>query len=286
MCEACGRDSVGPITFAKVLSKQQLGPEEQAALEQFMRRWNDVLSGPQRTLVEAVEAGDVPLSQLETIRAEVRPAFGNFTNDFETVYVAGTENGAQAGRAVAARQFGLDVAFDIVPERTLTELTAWAEEATEASMETMTDDVAHWLRSAHEQGLSIDDIAAGLNEDVFDDRLKDWQAERTARTATISSSNAGAHSAYEDASGVVGEEWLATNDDRTRDTHLAAGGQIAPVDGTFLVGGATARYPGDPQLPLKELVNCRCAVVPVFRQDLSDAEFATIDAGGRVNAPA
>ena len=39
-----------------------------------------------------------------------------------------------------------------------------------------------------------------------------------------------------------------------------AGGQVRGIDEPFIVGGAQLRYPGDPQGPARETVQCRCAL--------------------------
>lgn len=54
--------------------------------------------------------------------------------------------------------------------------------------------------------------------------------------------------------------WIATLDGKTRDTHFAADGQRAPLTGTFSVGNAALRFPGDPTGPPAEVRNCRCRV--------------------------
>jgi hypothetical protein len=55
--------------------------------------------------------------------------------------------------------------------------------------------------------------------------------------------------------------WMATGDDRTRDSHIDAHGQIQPIDQPFIVGGAEGMYPLDPALPLRERARCRCREV-------------------------
>jgi HK97 family phage portal protein len=94
-------------------------------------------------------------------------------------------------------------------------------------------------------------------------RLPPYRLETIARTETMRMSNAGAAALYKDW-GVHQKEWLATNDLRTRDTHRQANGQVVEIDGTFDVGGAALRQPGDPRGPLEETINCRCTVLPVF----------------------
>jgi hypothetical protein len=91
------------------------------------------------------------------------------------------------------------------------------------------------------------------------------RAERIARTETGGSLNSGIDAEYRDDPEVWGEEWLATVDDRTRDTHTAANSQVIPKDGLFRVGNISLRYPGDPDSDApQETINCRCTILPVL----------------------
>lgn len=64
--------------------------------------------------------------------------------------------------------------------------------------------------------------------------------------------------------------WLAANDKRTRPSHYEAGRLYAlggkpgpiPVDEPFEVGGARLMFPLDPRAPAREVVGCRCRMVP------------------------
>jgi len=101
------------------------------------------------------------------------------------------------------------------------------------------------------------------------DRTPLFRREMIARTETIRASNAGSQALFDDW-GVEKKEWLATPDNRTRATHLAAwsdyseGGQPGPIpmNEPFGVGGSSLQYPGDPNGPPGETINCRCTMVP------------------------
>lgn len=56
--------------------------------------------------------------------------------------------------------------------------------------------------------------------------------------------------------------WLSTGDDRTRDSHINAHGQVQNWDDVFWVGGHEADFPLDPTLPLRERARCRCTHAP------------------------
>ncbi|WHH59158.1 phage minor head protein [Petroclostridium sp. X23] len=87
-----------------------------------------------------------------------------------------------------------------------------------------------------------------------------------ARTEIISASNAGSIEGYRQSGVVIGKEWLATADGKTRRTHAAANGQRKKLDSPFIVGGYKLMQPGDGSLgaPAKEIVLCRCTVVPIL----------------------
>lgn len=52
-----------------------------------------------------------------------------------------------------------------------------------------------------------------------------------------------------------------TLDDRTRDSHFEADGQIVPLDGKFEINGYECDHPGDQTLPAAESINCRCSLL-------------------------
>lgn len=267
----------------RLLAKQEFGPEEEEAFAWLLDEYRDAL-GPVEDDIEAWVNGatDDDLTSLQSIRAELEERIGNYRADFETVFYEGGERGAQAGRAIAARRFSLGISFDVVPERTLDVIDDWVDTAADSTMETITEDATRWLRGAHEEGLSVDDIADHLNEELFEGRLEDYVAERAARTATVSTSRAGNHSAHEDADGVVAERWVSELRDNTRESHEEAHGQTVAVDQSFEVGGVYMDHPGDPSAPVGEIANCVCYPEPMFADDLTDDQLEAIEAGERI----
>jgi 2'-5' RNA ligase len=100
-----------------------------------------------------------------------------------------------------------------------------------------------------------------------------WRAERIARTevhAAMSAAQYEGHRMLQDLLGrPIQREWLATlGDDRTRPSHVAANGQRVSLDEPYLVGGAALRWPGDPEAPAREVINCRCAEIPIVDDEV------------------
>lgn len=102
----------------------------------------------------------------------------------------------------------------------------------------------------------------------YSDRLLKLRGDTIARTEALTSLHAAQYEAIQqlvDSGKVTANQvrrvWDATGDTRTRFSHLAADGQSVGLNEPFVMpSGATLRYPGDPNGPAEEIVNCRCAV--------------------------
>lgn len=124
------------------------------------------------------------------------------------------------------------------------------------------------LEEAAVEGWGSDVIASKMKSRLVNEGIKinRYRAQRIARTEVVQASNAGAFigtKQIEDQYGIVHEKyWIATYDDRTRDTHAAMESQNPKMmDEAFLVGGVwPAQMPHDPDLPPEEVINCRCTI--------------------------
>lgn len=125
------------------------------------------------------------------------------------------------------------------------------------------------------QGESNDKIASRLQTVTS---MNHAAAIRNARTMTTGAENAGRTDSYKRAAEMgieLEQEWLATLDGRTRDSHRALDGERIPLakdkwhPAKFSNG---CRYPGDPEGPAWEVYNCRCTLMVAIKGiDQSDA---------------
>lgn len=115
------------------------------------------------------------------------------------------------------------------------------------------------LVEANSEGLDIFQTAKFLQDHWLD--VSFYRAERIARTEVITASNLGTMQGAESSGLSLKKVWIATADSRTRDTHRELDGTKVGLNEMFLVAGnAPASYPGDPELPASERINCRCTV--------------------------
>lgn len=111
-------------------------------------------------------------------------------------------------------------------------------------------------------GDGIDNISRNLQQ-LYGFSVQ--RATKIARTEVLSAVNATSHFVMGKFIGGsnMRKSWLATNDKRTRHTHLAANGQGQEYDTPFEVGGSKLMFPGDTSLGAagKEVIACRCTVL-------------------------
>ncbi len=169
----------------------------------------------------------------------------------------------QSGEAALA-ELGLEINFDAGSPAVLTGLRDQLERIRGID-DTTREQLRAELLEGLDAGEGIPQLADRVSK-VFTE-AKGPRAETIARTETNGAANAGAMEGYRQSGVVVGKEWIAALDERTRDAHRQADGQQTPLEASFLVGGEQLRYPGDPRGSAENIINCRCTVAPVTLAD-------------------
>lgn len=107
------------------------------------------------------------------------------------------------------------------------------------------------------QGESIDDMATRILPVVDNNMTASY---RTARTMTTNCENKGRQDRLDDLSDQgldIEKTWLATDDERTRESHMLMDGETVPYDEEFSNG---LMYPADENGDPSEVYNCRCTM--------------------------
>lgn len=98
-----------------------------------------------------------------------------------------------------------------------------------------------------------------------------FYAARIARTETLGALNGGTFYGAQAWTQVTGNEkwkqWWSTTDDRVRRSHWAAHMQVRPLAEKFRIGGFELDHPGDPVGPAHEVINCRCSLLTMSRDE-------------------
>ena len=114
------------------------------------------------------------------------------------------------------------------------------------------------LSAGRKEGLGQADMAKKLRQ------LREFQtvarSETVARTEMTVEQGQGSLQAVSQAE-VPAKRWYTALDERVRDTHMEAHGQIRKLSESFAVGEDRMESPGQGSDPA-ENINCRCVVIP------------------------
>jgi HK97 family phage portal protein len=120
----------------------------------------------------------------------------------------------------------------------------------------------------------IDDIAKGIKAKFKDfSRYRSFMIARTeVASATETASYQASHIVQQNVDPtekqiVIKRSWLSALDERTRETHIEAHGQVRGLDEKFNVGKAELKYPGEYEANHgEETINCRCTTITVVER--------------------
>jgi len=136
-------------------------------------------------------------------------------------------------------------------------LEAYRRRITKISETTRGNIVAQVARG-YDAGLGQEGVAKLIREAVPE--IARARSSLIARTETHGAAGYGAQGAAVETGLELRKEWIAAEDERTRDSHAEINGDIIGLEDYFDVGGFSAQFPGDPSLPPEECINCRCVV--------------------------
>lgn len=126
------------------------------------------------------------------------------------------------------------------------------------------------VRKAIESGLPIPAATREKMVRAYRNRALRFRAEAIARTETLRSLHVAQDEALKQAieGGFIRESdlklmWHTARDNRVRDSHNAMDSQVRNWGEAFVSGaGNKLRFPGDPDAPIGEVINCRCWLEP------------------------
>lgn len=125
--------------------------------------------------------------------------------------------------------------------------------------ETTKEHIRRLVDRGRDSELTPDDIARGIAD--IADTLAGPRAHVIARTETHTAANEAALQSARELEVELKKEWVSSMDDRVRDDHRDANGQVVAMDEDFIVGGEGLKYPGDPSGSAENVIMCRCAQV-------------------------
>lgn len=165
----------------------------------------------------------------------------------------------------AAGKYAIDdvsagVSFDLLDWRVVSALRKLTQRFSKRVNETTWRMLKDALIAGIEAGEGADKLAARVEETMM---LRINQSSGAiARTEVQAATTAGTVEGWRQSGAVQQKMWIATFDDRVRDTHADAHGQTVGLDDDFTVGMANGPGPGQMD-EAGETINCRCTMVAI-----------------------
>ena len=141
----------------------------------------------------------------------------------------------------------------------------FAQESISSLLQALRSEWGRYLSEGIRQGATIYELIERL-ETIFrgTEREAWWRARRIARTEAVGASNMGARAAYGQA-GVPYKTWSTVADELVRDNHIPMHLVSIPMNDKFILpDGAQMEAPGDPAGGPKNIISCRCVLMPDF----------------------
>ena len=128
--------------------------------------------------------------------------------------------------------------------------------ASQRTLARVATDINQIITTGYTSGKGINVVAQMLQTRF--QQLETWEARRIARTEIHNAHNNAIMKTYQTLN-VEYTQWIAADDDRTRESHLEVDREIIRIGDTYSNGLA---YPGDTSGPIEEWINCRCSNAP------------------------
>ena len=123
------------------------------------------------------------------------------------------------------------------------------------------------IESGVNEGLGAEQIARNIQKETKGEINKN-RSRLIARTETVNAMNRGKRLSIVSSNLLWEKKWIATNDDRTRKTHLHMNLEgYVEFEQPYLVNGELLMYPGDPSGTAGNVINCRCSEIYQVRRD-------------------
>jgi len=136
--------------------------------------------------------------------------------------------------------------------------------------ETLIESIINVIAKGYEDNISVAEITRNLQRQFG---WYKYQALRIARTETTTATNYATVLASQNSDFVQVKKWISVQDARTRRPphsiydHLDMNGVTVDAERPFFVGGENLEFPGDPKAKAGNVINCRCKIVYLLKED-------------------
>jgi HK97 family phage portal protein len=241
--------------------KEGFSPDEE---EQAGRRWREIVGGAEliqwefeskiRRVFFDMRKKTLKLLNVKAAKDVETEEYTDERRDLIAFVVPIYERALRYGASTLAEEIGVGLTFNLNDPQVIYYLTVTPLKLT-GVIDTVKNEVRRQLIEGVTANETITEIA---------DRFRSLFAGATKRAMTIATTEVGralnyARSMEMQKAPYTTKIWFTALDERVRPTHRAMHGLRILIGQSWVLGsGASLRFPGDPQGPARETINCRC----------------------------
>lgn len=190
----------------------------------------------------------------------------HYKRTFQAIYKLNEEKYELMRKADEAFVFGRSVDFEAV----VSQYFAGRQLILAGITERMATRISVLIEKGRADDLTLPQIARMVSDKFIP--ISRSRSALIARTETHSAASFANHAYHltveKDLGTKMLKKWVATNDERTRSTHVQANGQTVDMSEDFIVGGVQMGFAGDSKGGAKNVINCRCVIVYADERDM------------------
>lgn len=222
----------------------------------YIPKFNQALQLQVKEAAKYIRAGQSPIIHSEPIYNVIKALY----KDVAIVYGAKVLTGIKRDQKARMPMGFSDRMLMLIRQYYGLDFLTMSEDITQ----TTRDYIQKVLTESYPLGLGVDDIV----ERITDREISRQRAAVIARTEVVGAANNGGLIVAKDTGLNLDKVWISARDSRTRRDHIIANGKKVGIDDFFIVGGYKLKVPGDrggkdgqPKVPGKEIINCRCSAI-------------------------
>lgn len=217
------------------------------------------------------------LAHLKAIRNQLDAAGKDLQKKFTIAMHANQEGAFSLGSSAVPAGFktvGINLKLPMVSDALLSTAKDYSADLIKNLSADLIDEVSGYVRRGIITGRNPYDVMESIANNIFPGEAGAFgRAETIVRTENnriFELANQERLNQIAEVVPTMKKTWMATDDERTRDSHrqaeidYAPGGPIGPipVDEPFVIDGVELMMPNDPDGDPHEVINCRCVSLP------------------------
>lgn len=263
------RQYINNVTSAYKTALRDIDRQIQETYDKYAKNGVLTLEDMQRRNGKVTRLTQLQNTILNDIDAVQNGETQRLSSHLESIYNLNYQDGAKEIQDEVKRQLTFDMLNrDAIYRSSISDL---GKIGLKNNADAVRNNIRQSLTQGIVQGEGIKTMSKRIQTDLQQNMNNAIRIARTETTRTMGTARMDVLKDARDLGITVQKRWVATNDGKTRPSHVMVNGETVDLDEPFSNGLMTV---GDPNGPASEVINCRCAMVGKVVDDEEDQKEA------------